>query len=126
MPSQISTISSFGCDVISSEPGFSLIAIGTFTADISTLQPASFLAASAQQLRTHSPSEFAQLPDFAYTLWDWAMGDETCPLDSSIPTQQCHSFTGHMGATNSNHFVPQTSTNYNHYHRLALDRVSPE
>ncbi len=31
IPSQISAISSFGCDVISSEPGFPLIEIGTFT-----------------------------------------------------------------------------------------------
>jgi len=31
IPSQISAISSFGCDVISSAPGFPLIKIGTFT-----------------------------------------------------------------------------------------------
>ena len=31
IPSQISAISSFGCDVISSAPGFPLIEIGTFT-----------------------------------------------------------------------------------------------
>ena len=88
------------------------------------MQPAPFTTAHAVQERIHSPSEFSQLPDFSYSLWDWALGNETCPLDHSIAPDDCHKFAGHMGATNSNHFLPQTSTAYNWYHQLAMNRAA--
>jgi hypothetical protein len=86
-------------------------------------QPVSFLSADKIVPRVHAPSEFAQLPDFSYSLWDWALGNETCPLGNPVLASACHSFLGHMGATNSNHFLPQTRTTYGRYHALAMDRA---
>ncbi|MEZ4297172.1 MAG: hypothetical protein R3B70_19560, partial [Polyangiaceae bacterium] len=78
--------------------------------------------------RSFAIDELAQLPDFSYSLWDWARGNETCPLDP-LPSphgdaQECHAFETHMGATNSNHFPPQSDNWFAHYHALALTRAA--
>lgn len=93
----------------------------------STVAPVPFSEATGVTVRTMSVPEFAQLPDFSYSLADWATGNETCPLDAllgqRIDPVACHTLFGHMGAANSNHFVPQSENMYRHYHGLALERA---
>jgi hypothetical protein len=88
-----------------------------------SLQPVNFADTKRAQDRTMSVPELAQLPDHAYSLWDWALGDETCPVDAAVGAQDCHDFGRHMGPVNSNHFVPQSGAFYAYYHGLALDRA---
>jgi len=94
-----------------------------FTASDASLQPTNFGAARARHGRQRRASEFAHLPDFSFSLWDWALGNETCPLTNRLSTEKCHAFAGHMGMVNSNHFVPQTQSFYAYYHRLAVERA---
>jgi hypothetical protein len=68
-----------------------------------------------------SVSEFAQLPDFGYALWDWALGFSECPSSVPFLPSYCHKFVGFMGVLNSNHFLPQGQDNYAHYHGIALE-----
>lgn len=71
----------------------------------------------------------AGLADHSFSLWDWATGNESCPLyiddNSRVPTLAqviaCHEFVGHLGAANANHFVPQAGDTYRWYHKLALE-----
>jgi hypothetical protein len=67
---------------------------------------------------------FANLPDVSYSLSDWAMGNERCPLDyEGIPTstERCFAFQGWMGGLNSTHFPPQSHGAWSWYHQLALE-----
>ena len=93
-----------------------------------TLAPVAFFDATRKTTRTTSAPEFAQLPDFGFALWDWATGLETCPLDPALPTpaaaRPCHDFSTHMGAVNSNHFLPQAQAFFTYYHGLALARAA--
>jgi hypothetical protein len=89
-----------------------------------SFQPVDFALTTRVQDRTMSVPELAQLPDHAYSLWDWALGNETCPIDPSVPAEACHDFASHMGPVNSNHFVPQSAFFYDYYHRLALARAA--
>lgn len=78
--------------------------------------------------RSFGIDELAQLPDFSYSLWDWARGNEACPL-LPLPApfdqaQICHQFSSHMGAANANHFPPQSDTWFDHYHGLAMTRAA--
>jgi hypothetical protein len=91
---------------------------------IPTLTPVPFDQAARSHMRTMSAAEFAQLPDFGYSLWDWATGFETCPLPIAAPLDACHEFRTHMGAVNSNHFLPQAQAFYAYYHQLALARAA--
>lgn len=77
--------------------------------------------------RAFALDELAQLPDFSYGLWDWASGNETCPIDDGLGTvdsERCHAFATHMGAVNANHFPPQSDAWYDHYHKIAMDRAA--
>lgn len=96
----------------------------SYTGGPTTLKPRSFIDATSTRFRIRSASEFTQLPDFSYSLWDWSLGNETCPIDASLDAVSCHSFAFHMGAVNSNHFPPQTLTHYSWYHQLALSRAA--
>jgi hypothetical protein len=74
--------------------------------------------------RTMELSVFAQLPDKAYSLWDWTSGNESCPAtDSADDVPECHKFEAHMGWLNSNHFLPQAGKVFRRYHDLALQRA---
>ena len=73
--------------------------------------------------RTLRASEMTQLPDMSFSLWDWAMGNEVCPLDENLDVQECHRFDKHMGGLNSSHFLPQSEGFYRWYHDLALARA---
>ena len=79
---------------------------------------------AAFQTREMTPSEFAQLPDFSYGVYDWVSGNETCiAFPEEDLADQCHAFTTHTGALNSSHFLPQARAFWEHYHQLALDRA---
>lgn len=72
--------------------------------------------------------ELAQLPDFSYSLWDWAGGNEQCPVPELVGSGlgdpiACHRFKTHMGALNSSHFPPQSDRWYRWLHDLALARA---
>lgn len=88
-----------------------------------SLIPAPPSTLTERQDRLPTVAEFAQLPDFGYSLYDWALGLETCPADA-VDAVTCHEFSGHMGMLNSNHFLPQAQGFYRHYHHLALDRAA--
>ena len=70
--------------------------------------------------QTVSLEEFAELADFSFSLWDRFSGNETCPIGSDLSSEECHGLKTHMGAVNSNHFLPQAYDAYRHYHELAL------
>jgi hypothetical protein len=89
-----------------------------------TLRPVRMDPALAQT-RVTTLAEMAQLPDFSYTLWDWATGNELCPPDSfNSDPLDCHDYKTHMGWLNSNHMLPLAERFYEHYHRLALLRAA--
>lgn len=95
-------------------------------ATIQTLRPAwPWNTVEVAATRNISLGELAQLPDFSFALWDWASGNEQCPIDVPLGTgwDQCHTFGSHMGPVNSNHFLPQAQAFYRYYHRLALARA---
>ncbi len=96
--------------------------VDTGRGSVPTLRPSSLNEVAEVQTRRLTVSEFAQLPDFGYSLADWALGLETCPADT-VDATTCHLFAGHMGALNSNHFLPQSQAFYGHYHALALARA---
>jgi DNA-binding beta-propeller fold protein YncE len=80
-----------------------------------------------QRRRRVTIAEMTQLPDFSWSLWDWALANEVCPnyTNTNPPTTpaDCHNYETHMGALNSNHMAPQNRLWYEHYHQLALDRA---
>ena len=92
---------------------------------LTSLLPVPFTETARVQVRSFTPGELAQLPDFSYALWDWATGHETCPLSGvGADATLCHDFASHMGPVNSNHFLPQAAGFYAHYHALALARAA--
>jgi hypothetical protein len=91
------------------------------TIDYPTVRPV-LVSAARKQVRVITLAELTQLPDFSFTLWDWATGNETCPPGPLNP-DVCHKYFPHIGMLNSNHMVPQAERFYAHYHRLALQRA---
>lgn len=88
-----------------------------------TLRPVPVLADRTHERETSVPA-MASLPDFSYTLWDWASGNEGCPPDPLNPDPiDCHKYETHIGWLNSNHMLPQGQRFYEHLHRLALERA---
>lgn len=68
------------------------------------------------------PGQFSGLPDYSYSIYDWANKNVLCPV---IPEgvgqyERCHQFLGWMGALNANHFGSQARATYEHYHQVAL------
>jgi DNA-binding beta-propeller fold protein YncE len=90
-----------------------------------SMQPVDFTAAARVRTRSFAPDEFAMLPDFSFSLYDWASGNETCPVRgyTSDGGVECHAFKGHMGAANANHFPPQSGQWYRRLHSMALERA---
>lgn len=93
--------------------------------------PAPISNAKAIATRLYTLPGFAALPDHSYALWDWASGNERCPidtvagtdLDGKDPAVACHTFSSHLGILNSTHFPPQSEKTYRWYHELALKRA---
>ena len=99
----------------------------TFTGDMTgrdfeSVMPVRF-GAERMQLREMTPAEFAALPDFSYSLYDWVSGNERCDAYSDTALERCHEFSTHMGALNSSHFLPQAQRFYEYYHLMAMDRA---
>ncbi len=89
-----------------------------------SLRPAAFEQATRTQVRAVSVGELTQLPDWSYSLFDWAEGHETCPLAGSTENpEDCHDFASHMGPVNANHFLPLATSFYRRYHALAVARA---
>ena len=88
--------------------------------DHQTLMPVQNLHAQALASQTVSLEEFAELADFSFSLWDRFSGNETCPIGDDLESKACHGLKTHMGAVNSNHFLPQAYDAYLHYHGLAM------
>jgi formylglycine-generating enzyme required for sulfatase activity len=103
-----------------------------------SLVPTSAIDTGALAMRGMRLSELAQLPDVSHTLYDFAAGNETCPLldqmhgkdepspfgDAAYDMDACHEFSQVMGAVNSTHFLPGARSVYDHYHGLALARMA--
>ena len=85
-----------------------------------SVSPTPFAEANSLADRQYAIGEMAQLPDLSWALWDWAMGNEPCPIAPGTPSDSCHDFASHMGALNSNHFLPQAKRFYEYYHELAM------
>lgn len=104
---------------------------GTTNGGLPSFIPAPLSNAKAIATRSYTLPGFAALPDHSYALWDWASGNERCPidtvagtdLDGKDPAVACHLFKSHMGILNSTHFPPQSSKTYAWYHTLALTRA---
>src|SRR5262249_28988482 len=122
--SVVLALNDFTLDVFAADD---VVGVGTGQS-IPTVTPLAFGDAERLRSRTMSAGEFAQLPDFGFSLWDWATGFETCPLDAALGAparlDACHGFKTHMGAVNSNHFLPQAQAFYAYYHQLALGRAA--
>lgn len=80
--------------------------------------------AQTVQSRAMTPAEFAALPDFSFSLYDWITGNEGCDPYTDTGDERCHQFQTHMGALNSSHFLPQSRRFYEHYHLLAMSRAA--
>jgi hypothetical protein len=104
--------------------GSATVAVGPSA--LPSLTPVAFAEAARAQTRAFTIGELAQLPDFSYALWDWAQGNETCPLDGApagMDAEQCHEFASHMGPVNANHFLPLAGEFFARGHALALERA---
>lgn len=86
------------------------------------------LAGNHFKLRKYTISGFASLPDHAYSIADWAGGNETCPPGTTITSNEtaskCHEFSSHLGLLNSTHFLPQAQSVYVYYHGMAMRRAT--
>jgi hypothetical protein len=98
--------------------------LSIFTTNPAWIVPSSFRDASVRVPHLRLVSEFAQLPDFGYSLADWASQFLTCPVQPGADVVSCHNLEHHMGAINSNHFPPQSQNFYRHYHELALAKAA--
>lgn len=104
---------------------------GTTNGGLPSFIPAPLSNAKAIATRSYTLPGFAALPDHSYALWDWASGNERCPidtvagtdLDGEAPEVACHTFSSHLGILNSTHFPPQSENTYRWYHTLALKRA---
>jgi len=67
-----------------------------------------------------TPSHFTGLPDYSYTVYDWANKSAICPVNIAGYKHLCHVFAGWMGALNANHFGSQATATYRRYHEIAL------
>jgi hypothetical protein len=99
-----------------------------------TMQPVSFANMAAHATRGIFIPELAQLPDQSYSVWDWAAGNEVCPiqgLDSpdglnvyssqgatKYDVNNCHDFGRLMGPLNANHFKPGNQAFYHYCRKL--------
>jgi hypothetical protein len=91
--------------------------------DYEGLSPLNWDADGVLRGEVRTPLEFAQLPDYGYSLADWATDFASCPPAPGEDADQCHTFDAHMGMLNSSHFVPQARGFYTHYHAQALAKA---
>jgi hypothetical protein len=85
-------------------------------------------------LRAYGLYELAQIPDWSFSVADWAGSNETCPLnrvEGGFPdsaedpgNRRCHDYLLSIGPLNATHFSPASQSVYTHYHQLAMNRMS--
>jgi hypothetical protein len=66
---------------------------------------------------------FAGLPDFSYTMYDWANKNQFCPAlpDDHPDKANCHVFEGwHAARLNASHFGTQATKSYQRMHAIAV------
>ncbi|AKJ01197.1 Hypothetical protein AA314_02823 [Archangium gephyra] len=108
-----------------------LVDVGPPRPPVSTFLPQPLdVAVLRAELRAFAVDELAQLPDFSWSLADWASGNETCPIPelAGQPAKlsgaiACHDFPTHMGALNASHFPPESERWFGYMHQLALQRA---
>ncbi|NQY98824.1 MAG: hypothetical protein HRT82_16855 [Henriciella sp.] len=69
---------------------------------------------------------FAGLPDFSYTMYDWANKNQFCPAlpDDHPDKANCHVFEGwHAARLNASHFGTQATKSYQRMHAIALSHA---
>ncbi len=98
---------------------------GDVTPDYDSLEPAGGGAMVASVARPYTIPELSQLPDMSYSMIDFLLGNEHCPVigmprGSLAEVEQCHQYK-HMGSMNSTHFLPQAHKMYEHYRALAVE-----
>jgi len=103
---------------------------GEAQAQVDTLLPPedwSWGEVQAKQHRGMDLQMFANLPDVSYSLSDWVLGNERCPLQyserhgDSITDEACFKYIrGWLSSLNSTHFLPQAEASWDWYHQLAL------
>ena len=94
--------------------------------------------ATSHALRGVTLYDLAQMPDESFSIWDWAAGNEVCPLDDidgmfgppagdpdfDPGNAACHGYTQTLGILNATHFLPASRSVYEHYHSIALSRMA--
>jgi DNA-binding beta-propeller fold protein YncE len=102
--------------------------------DIESAIPVDFRDVESRVVRSLRVTQFAELPDMAYSMADWLTGNETCPLAGADPNPVlCHVYAfdyslftrprlslGYIGPVNTTHFSPQAGAMHAHYHQVAL------
>jgi hypothetical protein len=107
-----------------------------------TYVPQAFADFGAHASRAIFLPELAQLPDVSYSVWDWAAGNEVCPIggmdgqdtpgvpkafssagSGQFDVNNCHDFGRLMGALNSSHFKFAAQEYWGYYHSLAKLRM---
>lgn len=107
------------------------LATGYFRADIGRRREGSSWdpgdAMGLPQRTVPGAANFAGIPDFSYTMYDWINMNELCPpvISGQMPAGTpggCHNYTYWQGgAFNSSHFGSQATRSYQHLHAIALD-----
>lgn len=69
-----------------------------------------------------APGNFAGLPDYSYTLYDWLNKNQLCPSvpESAEDYEKCHVYHGWLGSLNANHFGSQARATYDRLHGIAV------
>ncbi len=105
-----------------------------------SFRPVSFANVGAHASRGLYLAELAQMPDLSFSVWDWAAGNEGCPIQgldspnglnafssagsSLYDVNNCHDFGKMLGPLNVSHFKPGSRAYYVWYHQLALSRMT--
>ncbi len=74
-----------------------------------------------------APANFSGIPDFSYSIYDWANKNTICPglPDTADAIDKCHEFTGWLGGgLNSSHFGSLAIKIYRHLHAIALKEAA--
>lgn len=84
--------------------------------------PGDLPSTAVEERAIPTPTHFAGLPDYSYTMYDWINKNSICPVlpANARNREGCHDFAGWMGAFNANHFGSQSVGMYQRYHAIAL------
>ena len=92
-------------------------------ADLSTFPSSQGSDFPLERRTLPAPPHFAGIPDFSYTIYDWANKNELCPARPANDQQldYCHVYAlWHGAGFNSSHFGSQATASYQVLHATAL------